>query len=328
MQTGQRRTFLPQADKHNELGPRPGETVNADDGASLENRLSEIEKARERGIAISGLPAPPFGAESDGAQMLIELQGLLPSVDVYAMPQPDPVRSALEIVLGNDSAAQGGLWVTGNVTKAMEVLRWIAGDEHTELLHLDGGSRVRFRTELLAAEAGAESLDRMNAALVIADYIAGHEGLLLLTALTQGNKKYLLHIGNSAPTLGEHVKVSSTINLDLNFDSRINPRRPNRQKVLEELPPEGFDSMVAVNPTTRWVSVQNRRNVPLASVVLHELAEAHAKAALGLEYLPKDGRAGAHDLAIDCELRFAQQRPFSGTELTTGWIRVFGSEEQ
>jgi hypothetical protein len=168
----------------------------------------------------------------------------------------------------------------------------------------------------------------MQAALVIADYIFLHEGLLLLTQLTQGTERYLLHIGNSAPTMGEYVQVSSTMNLDLNFDSRINPRRPNGQKVQQERPPEGFDSLIAMNPGTRWVSLRSKRIVPLESVALHELAEAHAKVALGLEYLPKEGRAGAHNIAIERESRFVSQRPLSGAELTTGWIKVFGAEEQ
>jgi hypothetical protein len=182
--------------------------------------------------------------------------------------------------------------------------------------------------QLLAEACGAANLDRWQAGMVIADYICSHEGLLLLTELTQGKEKYLLHIGNSAPTMGKDVHVSSTLNLDRNFDSRINPRRPHGQKAREEQPPAGFDSMVGVNGTTRWVSLRNKRIVPLESVVLHELAEAYGKVALGLDYLPQDGRAGAHDLAIACEARFASQRPFSGAELTSGWIRVYRDAAQ
>jgi hypothetical protein len=53
---------------------------------------------------------------------------------------------------------------------------------------------------------------------------------------------------------------------------------------------EGFDSLVAVNPATRWMSLQNRRLVPLESVMFcMGWPKAHAKVALGFDYLPKEG---------------------------------------
>lgn len=321
MQTGQRRAILPAPPTLDHQADAVLESaVSINSGSATK---SEDQHRRTEGLVdlkISGLQGL---AGDPGARKVADLMRLFPSIDSAAVPQPDPVRRAVALVLGEDSETSGGLWVSGDVTKAMNLLRWIAGDEESELLYVDNSSRVAFRTELLAAESGAAGLDRIEASLVIADYIVSHEGLLLLTQLTQGKERYLLHVGNSAPTMGEHVQVSSTLNLDLNFDSRINPRRRNGQKVQQEQPPEGFDSMVAVNPATRWLSLQNKRLVPLESVVLHELAEAHAKVALGLGYLPSAGREGAHDLAIERESRFALQRPSSGTELTSGWIRVF-----
>ena len=325
MQTGQRPGTLP-AREDQDYAIRESEApINSVSATKSENKHRETESTTKRDMEIGGVPV---WSGDFSTRKVADLIRLLPSIDSAAVPQPDPVRFAVALVLGEDSESSGGLWVSGDVTKAMNLLRWIAGDEETELVYLDNSNRVQLRDELLVAESGAEGLDRVEAALVMADYIVSHEGLLLLTQLTQGKERYLLHVGSSAPTMGGHVQVSSTMNLDLNFDSRINPRRPNGQKVRQEKPPEGFDSMVAVNPATRWLSLQNKRPVPVESVLLHELAEAHAKVALGLDYLPNAGREGAHNLAIERESRFALQRPSSGTELTSGWIRVFGAEDQ
>ena len=294
-----------------------GGLVDAHDARPGENSNDSVDI--EKPVESAAGPDLPIGR-----QVLV---GFIPAIDISDLPRPDPVRSALAMLLGTDSRTKGGLWISGDVMKAMDLLGWIAGDQ-SDLFYLDSGNRVGLRVELLASEAGAENLDRTQAGLVIANYVASREGLLLLTELTQGKEKYLLHIGGSALTMGGQVRVSSTMNLDNNFDTRINPRRSNGKKAPQELPPEGFDALVALNPATKWVSLRNSRIVPLESVMLHELAEARAKVALGLEYLPKDGRAGAHDVALACESLFASQRPFSGAEVTKGWIRVFSAEAQ
>ena len=312
-QSGQSETTCPK--RPAKTKPEVGGLVDTDDPSLGTNNSHSVDSA----AATSGIPGLPIGRNV--------LVGLVPATDISDLPQPDPVRSALTMLLDTNSRTKGGLWISGDVVKTMDLLRWIAGDQ-SDLLYLDSGNRVGLRVELLASEAGAENLDRVQAGLVIANYIVSHEGLLLLTELTQGTEKYLLHIGGSAPTMGGQVRVSSTINLDNNFDTRINPRRPQSKKAPQELPPEGFDALVALNPATKWVNLGDNRIVPLESVTLHELAEARAKVALGLEYLPKDGRAGAHDLALACESLFASQRPFSGAEVTKGWIRVFSAEAQ
>ena len=211
-----------------------GRPLEADDAMGNINCVF-VEKP-EDASAPGVLNEMLIGPEGMGARTVDELVRLAPSPELTDVPQPDRVQTALAIVLGEDRKPTGGLWVSGDLTKAMEFLHWVAGDLENELFYISDGGRVELRSGLLALEAGAEGLTSRQAGPVIADYISSREGLLLLTELTQGGERYLLHIGSSAPTMGEDVKVSSTINLDRNFDSRINPRRPNGQKVAQEQP--------------------------------------------------------------------------------------------
>jgi hypothetical protein len=204
----------------------------------------------------------------------------------------------------------------------MEVLRWIGGSEGKNLLYLADEGRVGFRAGFLAFNAGADKLSRRQACAVIVDYISSNEGLLLLTQITQGRHKYLLHIGSAAPVLVGRDQVIGALNLDDNFDSRINPRRRGGQKTASERPPRGFDSLVAANPGAQWLSVRTGQVVPLESIILHELAEAHGKVALGLDYMSLGGRPGAHELATERELKFGRQRAFDSKALTVGLVQV------
>jgi hypothetical protein len=129
------------------------------------------------------------------------------------------------------------------------------------------------------------------------------------------------------PTAGGEVPVAGAINLDNNFDRRINPYRKDGFKVSVETPPAGFDCIVGINPAAVWFNIEARRTVPDGMIVFHELAEALAKVDYCLEYLPAGRRPGAHDIAMHRESKLSSERARSGVITTEGSNRVFGDEK-
>jgi hypothetical protein len=241
------------------------------------------------------------------------------------------VRVALEIVAGkrvsDNASRQGGLWLSGDVTEGLARLRWIAGKENADLIVISNGEKIALDMALLARLAGIGEGGATDIMKVV-DYVLSNDGLLLLVELTQGVNRYLLHIGSLARTAGSDVKVSGSINLDNNFDSRINPYRRNQRKLDMERPPPGFDALIAMNPNARWFNLPANRFVPVAHITFHELAEAHAKVQLGLDYLVQEPRAGAHNLAIERERLLKHQRPLADVVLTAGSNRVLKLGEE
>ena len=138
-----------------------------------------------------------------------------------------------------------------------------------------------------------------------------------------------------APTLGGSISHFGMRNLDNRFDSRINPLRSNGQKLKKERPPEGFDSMVAIDPDVSWFNLYNKQLMQPAQIAFHELAEAHARLVLDLDYLPQGEQLGAHDVALDREVRFKRERPGQFVVLPIGtnlrlatrndWLQLFAS---
>ena len=209
--------------------------------------------------------------------------------------------------------------MSGDREEALARLRWIAGIEG-EIIEIENDGRVKINSALLAKSAGSDPMK-------ILDFISSNEGLWLLAQMTQGAARYLLHIGEDAPTLGNRVAVSGSINLDNNFDSRINPHRRQGMKLDCERPPEGFDSLIAINPAARWYNLHASCMVPDGNIIFHELAEAYAKLELKLDYLNQGSRVGAHNTALERERRLKSQRPDS-VVVTAGPNRVLRSEEE
>jgi hypothetical protein len=272
-------------------------------------------KRRSDPIAERTLPAHPLAL--DGAVIL----------DAGPLPWPDPVEIAFSTVAGGDRSMRGGLWLTGDIDDGLARLRWIAGKENARLISVDRTGKVNLDKTLLAKAAGAAS-SRAGAALIIANYISSNEGLKLLVQVTQGPRRYWLHIGNRAQTAEGEVEIEASVNLDNNYDSRINPYRRGGKKLGRELPPEGFDSLVAINPTARWFNLRTGRLVPAGCITFHELAEAYAKVQLGLEYLPKETKPGAHNLALERELKLQTERSAADVVVTAGSNRVLRSERE
>jgi hypothetical protein len=150
----------------------------------------------------------------------------------------------------------------------------------------------------------------------------------LIVQVSQGAHRYRLHIGRQAPTLGAQAEVGGSINLDNNYDSRINPYRRKGKKLDSERPPAGFDSLVAINPIALWFNLETSSLVPSGHITFHELAEAQAKLDFSLDYLAQGVRPGAHNLAIGRERILKAQRPFSDVIITYGSNRVLRSEEE
>lgn len=249
-----------------------------------------------------------------------------PAIDAEAIPRPDPVYLAFNLI-SESRSRHGGLWVSGDCEEAMARLRYIIGDK-TELITLSDNGAVHINHRLLADAAGANDVAASDAPLRIAEYITANEGLLLLVQLTEGAHRYLLHIARRAPAMAGIIDVVGGVNLDNNYDSRINPYRRNGRKLDIECPPKGFDSMVAINPVARWFNLRANEFVSAGQITFHELAEAHAKVVLNLDYLEQDNRPGAHNLALEREERLKAQRPSANVVLTLGSNRLLKSEEE
>jgi SPOR domain len=249
-----------------------------------------------------------------------------PALDAEAIPRPDPVYLAFNLISENHSG-RGGLWVSGDCADALARLRYIVG-ERPDLIYLGDNGAVRINRRLLAEAAGANEVAAEEAPVRIAEYITGNEGLLLLVQLIQGTHRYLLHIARRAPTLNGIIDVVGGINLDNNYDSRINPYRRNGRKLEIERPPKGFDSLVAINPAAHWFNLRVNEFVTPGQITFHELAEAHAKVALSLDYLEQGSHPGAHEMALTREQRLQAQRPTANLVLTLGSNRLFRSEEE
>ncbi len=213
---------------------------------------------------------------------------LAPRVDTNFIPRPDAVDLAFRLVTGELRSGPGapgqrsGLWISGDSAEGMARLRWIIGDENVGLIKLGPDGRVRLDSKLLAKAAGLGD-SRVEDPLRVANYISSNEGLLLLVQVAQGRYRYLLHIGRQAPAFGKSVEAAGSINLDNNVDSRINPYRKNGKKLDGERPPEGFDSLIGLNPVARWFNLSTNCWVQGGEIVFHELAEAYAKLELGLD---------------------------------------------
>ncbi|MBI3650187.1 MAG: SPOR domain-containing protein [Acidobacteria bacterium] len=253
-----------------------------------------------------------------------------PALDGRSIPRPDPLQSAFQILAHRASPAArgGGLWVSGDRLEGLERLRWIVGKEFAEALSLDEEGKVQLNEPRLLAAAKLKEVEPVLAPLVMLETITANEGLLLVVQLTQGNFRYRLHLGQKVATGGDEVVVTGSMNLDNNFDSRINPYRRAFKKLEVEKPPCGFDSLIAINPEARWFNLRTNRLVQVGNITFHELAEAYAKVELGYEYLPKEARPGAHNSAIEREVRLQAQRPFADLVLTLGSNRVLRTEEE
>lgn len=258
---------------------------------------------------------------------------LAPGVNTEPIPRPEPVALALRLIVGETRSRalplqdRGGLWLTGDTAEGLERLQWIVGDKNAKLVKLDDGGRVQLDRRLLAKAAGLDR-SRVEDPLQVADYISSNEGLLLLVQLAEGHYRYRIHIGRQVPTRGKSVEITGSINLDRNFDSRINRYRKDGRKLDSEQPPEGFDSLVGLNPVARWFNLSTNYWVQAGEILFHELAEANAKLELGLDYLEHGSEPGAHALALDRERRLKSQRPGARIVLTAGTNRVLRTQEE
>jgi SPOR domain len=258
---------------------------------------------------------------------------LAPRIDSGLIPRPDPVGLAFKLVTGearNGQGApgqQGGLWVRGDTGEGLARLRWIVGEENAGLINLDADGGVRFDMILLAQLAG-RGATRVQDPLQVVKYVSSNEGLLLLVQVAQGRSRYLLHVGREVPTFGKNSETPGSINLDNNVDSRINRYRKNGKKLDRERPPEGFDSLIGLNPAARWFNLNANCWVQGGEIVFHEIAEAYGKLELGLDYLDQGSRPGAHGLALVREQRLKSQRPSAGIVTTNGSNRLLRSQEE
>lgn len=305
---------------------RPGAASNGDIKAaiSISSNSLPVTINPQRTFLTSDLKNYNLTALPVAAKVKLSLA---PSLDTASIPRPDPVRLAFNFIVGSP-AQRGGLWLTGDKKEGLDRLLWIVGSENADLISIDEDGRVKLNKKVLALAAGVSKANSPEAPLFVAGYINSNEGLLLLVQLTQGAHRYRLHIGRQAQTAGGLIEVTGSINLDNNYDSRINPYRRGGKKVDNERPPEGFDSLIAINPVARWFNLRTNSLVPVAHITFHELSEAHAKLEMRLDYLEHGSQTGAHNVALAREERLKSQRPASDVILTLGANRVLRSEEE
>jgi hypothetical protein len=239
---------------------------------------------------------------------------------------PDPVKMALRDIAGIKAERSGGLWLAGDIREGVTRLQWIAGQSNADVLQVAPDGKVTFSSGALMHASRADRAGA-GANLVLIDYLKSNEGLYLLAQLLGAEYRYCLYLGQHVPTAGDGVEIDGAINLDNNFDSRINTYRKEGLKLPNECPPAGFDSMIGINPGARWFNLRVKQIVPDGIIVFHELAEALAKVDFGLDYLPDGMKAGAHDTAVQRELKLQSERPGPETVVTLGSNVVFKTTE-
>jgi hypothetical protein len=251
---------------------------------------------------------------------------LAPSAKLGEIPWPDLLTPGLGDMVKPDQEIGGGLWLGGDMDRGLALLRSIAGPTNSRAVQLEVDGRVLLNvSDLDVASRSVESRHLLG--ILKADgHVDGDDGLLLLVQLTQGAHRFQLYVGAHTYTGAGVTVVAGTLNLDRQFDSRINPRRPKGQKHDYELPPDGFDSLVAINPEARWMNIEKARPVTSWIVIFHELVEAYSKVELGLEYLPSGSRPGAHAVAVQRELKLKSERHSADLVVTEGTNMVFTSD--
>ena len=281
--------------------------------SSAANKVTLIRVA----TILSAVVAPIFLAKLG----LGQVDGKDRSVDPSQLQGPSPLQAHTDANLDEyplplsrgesgtiDRSPAGGLWLSGNTSLALSDLQWIAGNQPGGVLRLANDGRVYFSAAALARAArvgvGNDPANRQR----IASFLSSDEGLRLLAEIIGGPYRYLVSIGRTVQTKGGRIRIATTLNLDNRYDSRINPRRRKGEKADKERPPQGFDSLIAVDPDSRLYNLDQRQAVPQAQVVFHELAEAYARLFLGIDYLPEAGRPGAHQVAVDREIILQRER--------------------
>lgn len=305
-------------------------TAKSDSVANLQ-KYSRRNPAIERTATLTSLSGTDILPQLKNTKT--SLFTLAPVADIHSIPHADPLKLAFRLITRFSyektlSQTTGGLWLSGDKEEGLARLQWIVGKECSGLITLDNEGKVYLNNRQLAELAGLKESSSVLAPLVVFDYISSNEGLLLLIQLTQGAYRYQLHMGRLAPTAGGNAVVNGSLNLDNNYDSRINPYRRLHKKMDIERPPEGFDGLIAINPEARWFNLPSNRWVEVGNITFHELGEAHAKVEMGFDYLPGKGLVGAHDIALERELRLKAQRPSANLVVTMGSNRMLKSEDE
>jgi hypothetical protein len=304
--------------------PRP---VSNPSSPKQSKQTRQKQDAAAPAVTVSSTP-PCFPLSLSISDFKMQSVALAPVINTDLLPHADAAQVAVKVITHyshTSYAATGGLWLSGDFREGLSRLKWILGKD-ADLLTVDKQYRVSLDWQLLEKAAHLEEVSPVVAPLVLLDYISANEGLLLMVQLTQGKFRYLFHLSATAPTLGSEIAVSGSLNLDNNYDSRINAYRRGGKKLDIERPPQGFDCLVALNPAARWFNLYTKELVQVGNIAFHELTEAYAKVEFGFEYLPQGSIPGAHNMAISREMILKAQR--ANVVLTAGSNRVLKSEEE
>ena len=154
--------------------------------------------------------------------------------------------------------------------------------------------------------------------------LAENEGASLLNQLVGSSKLYDLTLGSEFMTAAGKTALDDAVrNLNNEFDLQY---ALHGGRTASERPAPGVDDVIAINPAiASHFSDSQWRHVPLSAIIFHELAEACGKVDLGKQYsdhplmrvdnggtvvlFPFDYVQGAHNYAVDREIKLRNQRP-------------------
>jgi len=137
------------------------------------------------------------------------------------------------------------------------------------------------------------------------------KGVLLLYVLATSDYAFSYSEANTILTAGGERPVDGYANLDDAYDFRYDFKGG---KSAGDLPPEGLNSSVVVDPNCSWVDLATKsKSVSLAAIAFHELAEAYYKIQWRIQRTQRDGSTGAHSWAGYWErCLIIQRKDFTG----------------
>ena len=127
-------------------------------------------------------------------------------------------------------------------------------------------------------------------------------GLNLLFDLTRSERDYLYEVAENTTTIDRETGEERSVSLGegtLGFGNYS--KTPRLQYVPGDLPKDGFDGQVTINPyVTYYENADGVESVkPRPGLVFHELQENYERTEKGLYYRNMDGTKAAHEIAIE-----------------------------
>jgi hypothetical protein len=161
-------------------------------GGPFESISRDADEAGLSGDVAGSEPGPALATDSAGDEARASSDGniFLPRMSFSLelsfrvavesrgpIPQPNPAARAIYELTGRiPGAADGGLWLSGDVEEATDRLRWILGEQDSGLIKTDSRGRVNLDLNLLNRAAGAAEQDGPGGWLKLGEYLSANVG--------------------------------------------------------------------------------------------------------------------------------------------------------